>query len=213
TKQGFVYLFDRANGTPLFPIEYRKYPPSDIPGEVAAAEQPLPSAPAPYARQLLTQDLVTKRTPAAHEWALQKFRTLRSEGQFVPLSTKRETVVFPGFDGGAEWGGPAYDPETGLLFVNANEMAWYARLARNSANPLSGRGIYQQQCTICHRDDMAGSPPLFPSLQGIGQRAGRSAIVTVIRKGRGRMPAFTNLSQDELKALVDYVISGANKEL
>lgn len=213
TKQGFVYLFNRASGDPLIPIEYRKYPQSDLPGEVAAAEQPLPSAPAPYARQLLTEEMLTNRTPAAHEWALQKFRTLRSEGQFAPLSTKRDTVVFPGFDGGAEWGGPAYDPETGLLYVNANEMAWYARLAKNSANPLSGRGIYQQQCTICHRDDMAGSPPLFPSLQGIGQRSSRAAIVTVIRKGRGRMPAFTNLSQDELKGLVDYVISGANKEV
>ena len=213
TKQGFVYVFDRANGTPLVPIEYRKYPQTDVPGEVTAPEQPLPGALAPYARQLLTQDLLTNRTPAAHRRAVEKFRTLRSAGQFVPLSTKQDTVVFPGFDGGAEWGGPAYDPETGLLYVNANEMAWYARLIKNSANPLSGRGIYQQQCTICHRDDMAGSPPLFPSLQGIGRRSGRSAITSVIRKGRGRMPAFNNLSQDELTALVDYVISGANKEL
>ncbi len=213
TKQGFVYVFDRANGTPLVPIEYRKYPQTDVPGEVTAPEQPLPGALAPYARQLLTQDLLTNRTPAAHRRGVEKFRTLRSAGQFVPLSTKQDTVVFPGFDGGAEWGGPAYDPETGLLYVNANEMAWYARLIKNSANPLSGRGIYQQQCTICHRDDMAGSPPLFPSLQGIGRRSGRSAITSVIRKGRGRMPAFNNLSQDELTALVDYVISGANKEL
>lgn len=213
TKQGFVYLFNRANGTPLFPIEYRKYSSSDLPGEVTAAEQPLPRAPAPYARQLLTEGLLTNRTPAAHEWALKKFRTLRSEGQFVPLSTKQDTVVFPGFDGGAEWGGPAYDPKTGLLYVNANEMAWYARLAKNSANPLSGRGIYQQQCTICHRDDMAGSPPLFPSLQGIGRHSSRSAIKNVVQKGRGRMPAFPNLSRDELSALIDYLIEGANKEL
>ena len=213
TKQGFVYVFDRDNGTPLFPIEYRKYPPSDVPGEMTAAEQPLPSAPAPFARQFLTEDLLTNRTPAAHEWAVQKFRTLRSEGQFVPLSTKQDTVVFPGFDGGAEWGGPAYDPETGLLYVNANEMAWYARLTKNTANPLSGRGIYHQQCTICHRDDMAGSPPLFPSLQRIGQRSSRSAIVSVIEKGRGRMPAFPSLSRDELKALLDYLIEDKNKEL
>ena len=213
TKQGFVYLFDRASGIPLFPIEYRKYPTSDLPGEVAAAEQPLPTAPAPYVRQFLTEDLLTSRTPAAQEWALQKFRTLRSEGQFVPLSTKQDTVVFPGFDGGAEWGGPAYDPKTGLLYVNANEMAWYARLAKNTVNPLSGRGIYQQQCTICHRDDMAGSPPLFPSLQGIGRRSTRSTVKNIVQKGRGRMPAFPNLSRDELNALVDYLVEGANKEL
>ena len=213
TKQGFIYLFDRANGTPLFPIEYKSYPSSDLPGEVTASEQPLPTAPAPYVRQLLTEDLLTNRTPAVHEWALKKFKTLRSEGQFVPLSTQQDTVVFPGFDGGAEWGGPAYDPETGLLYVNANEMAWYARLIKNAAGPLSGRGIYQRQCTICHRDDMAGSPPLFPSLQGIGQRSSRWAIMNVIEKGRGRMSAFPNLSRDELKALIDYLIVGANKEL
>src|SRR3981189_181352 len=63
TKQGFVYLFDRANGNPLFPVESRKYPPSTVPGEVAASEQPLPLRPAPFARQFLTEDLLTMRTP------------------------------------------------------------------------------------------------------------------------------------------------------
>ena len=86
TKQGFVYLFDRSNGQALFPIEYRKYPASDVPGEVTAAEQPLPTKPAPYARQRLTEDLLTNRTPEAHRWALEQFRKFRSDGQFVPLS-------------------------------------------------------------------------------------------------------------------------------
>src|ERR1700691_2222833 len=84
TKQGFVYLFDRTNGTPLFPIENRKYPPSTVPGEVAAAGQPLPVLPEPFARQLLTADLLTNRTPEVHQWALERFQTFRSEGQFVP---------------------------------------------------------------------------------------------------------------------------------
>lgn len=106
TKQGLVYLFDRANGNPLFPIEYRKYPPSAVPGEFAAAEQPLPTLPAPFARQLLTEELLTNRTPEVHQWALDKFRNFRSEGQFVPLSVGKETVVFPGYDGGAEWAAP-----------------------------------------------------------------------------------------------------------
>ena len=108
TKQGFVYLFDRTNGAPLFPIEYHKYPASAVPGEVAAAEQPLPMLPAPYARQVLSEDLLTNRTPEVHQWAVKKFRTLVSDGQFVPLSVGKDTVVFPGFDGGAEWGGPAH---------------------------------------------------------------------------------------------------------
>src|SRR5437764_9746883 len=115
--------------------------------------------------------MLTNRTPEAHQWALEQFRTYRSEGQFIPLSTKQSTVIFPGFDGGAEWGGPAFDPETGILYVNSNDIAWEARLAENppqARNKITGRSIYQSQCTICHRDDMAGSPPLYPSLQRIG---------------------------------------------
>src|SRR5579859_7109343 len=83
TKHGFVFLFDRATGNPLFPIEYRNYPASDVPGEVAAAQQCVPTKPAPYSRQLLTEDLLSQRTPEVHRWALEKFRTFRSEGQFV----------------------------------------------------------------------------------------------------------------------------------
>jgi quinoprotein glucose dehydrogenase len=213
TKQGFVYLFDRANGKPLFPIESRKYPASELPGEVAAEEQPLPTKPAPYARQRLTEDMLTNRTQEAHQWALDQFRTYRSEGQFVPLSTKQNTIIFPGFDGGAEWGGPAFDPESGILYVNSNEMAWAVELAENTGDPLSGKGIYQGQCTICHRDDMKGSPPLFPSLAGVRDRLTREQIRDRIRKGGGRMPGFPNLTADEVNALVNYVTEGENKEL
>ena len=103
-----------ASGTPLFPVEDGKYPTSDVPGEVASETQPLPTLPAPFARQFLTEDMLSNRTPEIHEWALGKFREFRSAGQFVPLTVGKETVVFPGFDGGAEWGGQAFDPETGL---------------------------------------------------------------------------------------------------
>jgi quinoprotein glucose dehydrogenase len=213
TKQGFVYLFDRASGKPLFPVESHKYPPSDLKGEVAAEEQPLPTKPAPYARQRLTEDMLTNRTPEAHEWALQQFRSFRSDGQFVPLSTGKNTIIFPGFDGGAEWGGSAFDPDTGILYVNSNEMAWAVELAENTADPLSGKGIYQSQCTICHRDDMKGSPPLFPSLVGLRDRLTQEQIRDRIQKGGGRMPAFPNLTSDEINALVKFVSEGENKEL
>jgi len=213
TKQGFLYLFDRATGKPLFPIESHKYPPSDLPGEVASAEQPLPTKPAPYARQRLTEDMLTNRTPEVHQWAVEQFRTYRSDGQFVPLTTKQNTIIFPGFDGGAEWGGPAFDPESGLLYVNSNEMAWAVELAENKADPQSGKGIYQSQCTICHRDDMKGSPPLFPSLVGVRDRMTQEMIRERIEKGKGRMPAFPNLTADEVKALVLFVSEGQNKEI
>jgi len=213
SKQGFVYLFDRANGSPLYPLETKKYPPSTLKGEVAAAEQSLPTKPAPYARQRLTEDILTNRTPEAHQWAVEQFRSYRSDGQFVPLSADRNTIIFPGFDGGGEWGGPAYDPETGVLYVNSNEMAWAVELAENTGDPATGKGIYQSQCTICHRDDMKGSPPLFPSLVGIRDRITQEQIKERIQKGQGRMPAFPNLTPEQVTALVQFVSEGENKEL
>ncbi len=212
TKQGFVYLFDRTSGKPLFPIEYRKYPASTVPGEIAATEQPLPTAPAPFARQLLTEDMLTTRTPAAHQWALQKFRTFRSEGQFVPFSVRKDTVIFPGFDGGAEWGGPAVDPKTAILYVNANEMAWTGALAPDTGEN-SPKALYLSQCAVCHGEKMAGSPPAIPSLVGIGNRLSSQQIASTIRNGKGRMSAFTNFDDGELYALVDFLSSGQSKEL
>jgi quinoprotein glucose dehydrogenase len=213
TKQGFVYLFDRGSGQTLFPIEYRKYPASDVPGEVATVEQPLPAMPAPYARQRLTEDLLTTRTPEAHRWAVEQLRKFRNDGLFVPLSIGKDTIVFPGFDGGAEWGGSAVDPVTGILYVNANEMAWTGALAENTGSASSGRGIYQSQCSVCHRDNMAGSPPQFPALTGIANRMGPKEITATITEGKGRMPAFTNLTEEQLFAVIEYVMSGQSKEL
>ena len=212
TKQGFVYLFERASGKPLFPIEYQKYPPSTVPGEVAASDQPLPARPAPYARQLLTEEMLTNRTPEAHQWALEHFRKFRSEGQFVPFSVGLDTVIFPGFDGGAEWGGPAVDAETGILYVNANEMAWTGALAENTGEN-SPRAIYLSQCGVCHGEKLAGSPPAIPSLIAVGARLASAQIAAAIKNGKGRMPGFPNLSGDRLSALVDFLTSGETKEL
>lgn len=213
TKQGFVYVFNRANGQPLFPIEYRKYPPSTVPGEVAAAEQPLPIEPAPFARQLLTEALLTNRTPAAHQWAEKQFRNFISEGQFVPFRVGKPTVIFPGFDGGAEWGGPAVDPETGALYVNSNDVVSTGELAKNTTNEASGRGLYLNRCSVCHGDNEAGSPPEFPSLMGVRNRLSASEIAKIIRQGRGRMPSFSDLSRDQLAVLVEYLMTGVNEQL
>ena len=212
TKQGFVYLFDRATGQPLFPVEYRKYPASNVPGEITAASQPLPTKPAPFARQLLTEDSLTNRTPEAHQWALQRFRTFRSEGQFVPFSVGKDTVLFPGFDGGAEWGGPAVDPQTAILYVNANEMAWTGALAPNTGEN-SGQGIYLSQCSVCHGEKLAGSPPAMPSLVGVADRLSSAQIAATIKSGKGRMPGFPNLTNDQLSALIEFLTSGQSKEL
>ena len=169
SKQGIVWLFERTTGTPLFPIEERPYPASAVDGERASRTQPQPVKPAPFARQRLTEDMLTRRTPAAHAAVLEAFRRFRSDGQFVPLDVGVETVVFPGFDGGGGWGGPAFDPATGLLYVSATEMACTGMLAP-AVTGSSGRQLYVKECAACHRDDMSGSPPQIPSLVDVGRR-------------------------------------------
>jgi quinoprotein glucose dehydrogenase len=208
TKSGYVYLFDRSNGKSLFSIEYRKYPPSTVPGEQAARTQPLPTKPSPFARQHLTEDLLTNRTPEAHQAALEQFRKFRNLGQFVPLGVGQQTVVFPGFDGGAEWGGPAVDPETGVLYVNANDVVFSGALARNTGKESNGRTVYLNQCAVCHRDDQSGSPPEFPPLVALIQRRSQAYVENVIRHGKGRMPAFSGLSDDQVSALLEYFYGG-----
>ena len=212
SKQGFVFLFERATGKPLFPIEYRKYPASTVPGEVTAAEQPLPTKPASFARQLLTADMLTNRTPEAHQSALDRFRAAQSAGQFIPFAVGKDTVIFPGFDGAAEWGGPAVDPETSIIYINSNEMAWLAALGENTGGN-SPKAIYLNQCGICHGDELAGSPPAIPSLVNVGSRLSFTQIAQTIQNGKGRMPGFSSLSEDQLGALVDFVASGENKEV
>jgi quinoprotein glucose dehydrogenase len=207
TKQGFIFLFDRVTGRPLFPIEYRKFPASDVPGELSADTQPVPLKPRPFARQQLTREMLSTRTPAVHEWAVAEFEKFRSGSIFTPLAVGTPTVVFPGFDGGAEWGGSAVDPETGWMFVNANDLAWTGSLAVNEP-PVNGRTLYQQQCASCHRDDLAGAPPQVPSLVGVGSRMSRADMANIIRKGAGRMAGFPNLSENDVNALVEYMASG-----
>jgi quinoprotein glucose dehydrogenase len=212
SKQGWVYLFDRVSGKPLFPIESRPYPVSELPGERAAAEQSLPTRPAPFARQALTEDTLTSRTDAVRDWALAELRKMRSAGQFLPFGVDNETIIFPGFDGGAEWGGPAFDPSTGLLYVNANEMAWRAGL-KESQPETSARSLYVAQCGTCHGDDLRGSPPQFPALNDLKGKISADGIASIVRDGGGRMPAFRRLSPDDITALADYLLRGRSKEL
>ena len=207
TKQGYVFIFERRTGKPLFPIEERPFPASDTPGEAASPTQPVPVAPAPFARQHLTEDLLTDRTPEAHAWALEAFRKLRGGGPFVPYKVGQQTIVFPGYDGGAEWGGQAVDPRTGVFYINANDVAWTGSLAerRASAAASPGADIYASQCAACHGVDRTGSPPQFPSLVGLENRMTAEEVAGVIHNGRGRMPPFPAVTATTLDALIAFL--------
>jgi glucose dehydrogenase len=208
TKQGYLYVFDRLTGQPLFPIHERAFPPSNVPGEAASPTQPVPDAPEPFARQFLTEDLLTDRTPEAHAWAVKEFRTYRSEGQFVPLGVNQPTVIFPGLDGGAEWGGPAVDPATGVLYVNSTEMAGVGQLALATEVGSPGQRVYRGQCAMCHGGNRAGSPPEFPSLVDILSRLTVPQFLDTVQHGKGRMPSFPNIGQPAMNALIDFLRTG-----
>ncbi|MBA3441754.1 MAG: PQQ-binding-like beta-propeller repeat protein [Pyrinomonadaceae bacterium] len=209
TKSGHVFVFERATGKPLFPIEYRKVPTVGVDGEALAETQPFPLLPPPFARQILTEDMLTRRTPEAHQVVLERFRRLRSRGQFEPPSLEG-TVVFPGFDGGGEWGGAAFDPETNIFYVNSNEMAWILRLVERP-KPLAlpgGKSLYSVNCASCHGNDLRGSPPQFPSLVNISGKYNQSEIKTIIRNGVGRMPGFASLGNEPVQAITHYLVTG-----
>jgi quinoprotein glucose dehydrogenase len=203
TKQGILYVFDRTNGKPVFPIEERPALPSDVPGEVAAKTQPHPLEPGPFAPQSVTEATLTNRTPAAHAWAVERLKELRNDGPYVPLSVGKDTLITPSFEGGGEWGGPALDPETGVIYINANMHASIATLIA-SASDLPGRATYLAQCSVCHGDHLQGDPPSFPSLNGIGKKLSSAEITSTIHTGKGRMPSFP-IEGKQLNDLLAYL--------
>jgi quinoprotein glucose dehydrogenase len=205
TKQGFLFVLDRVTGRPLFPIEEHPYPQTDVPGEVTSATQPRALVPEPYSRQLLTAEMLTRRTPEMHAWAQEQFKQFVSSGPFTPLTTGKQTIVFPGYDGGAEWGGVAADPRRGIVYINANDVPWLGGLIESNAMHGAGGSVYRDQCSVCHGVDRSGSPPDFPSLREIDNRLTTQQIVEVIHQGRGRMPAFPSIRQGELSALLAFL--------
>ena len=211
TKMSQVYVFDRETGESLFPLTEIETAQSDVAGEVLAERQVVPVKPPPLGRQRLTEADLTTRTPEAHAAVLKRFRQVRSDGLFTPPSLQG-TIVFPGFDGGAEWGGQAFDPASGLLYVNVNEMAWIHRLVERGElrGSVNGKRLYQRNCAACHLDDLSGSPPTFPALTELAMSS--QEFGAVVQGGAGRMPAFPNLRPEAVTAIADYVLRGEEGE-
>ena len=216
TKSAHVFLFDRATGAPLFPIEERPVPPSDLKGEAAWPTQPVPVKPEAFARQALTEADLTDRTPAAHAAVLERLRAVRTGRPFIPPSAQG-TVIFPGFDGGGEWGGPAFDASSGLLYVNANEMPWILTMveidrAKESSDAAHGRVVYQQNCVACHGLEGKGDPQgQYPPVAGIDKKLTREAVGSLIATGKGVMPSFGQLSERQRAQLVAYLFGDKPK--
>ncbi len=209
TKSGHVFVFERETGVPVFPIDEVPVPASSVPGEKAWPTQPVPRTPRPFARQELTVDDLNPYSKNRDE-IREEFKRLRT-GAFVPFSLDQGTLLFPGFDGGGEWGGAAVD-ESGIMYVNASEMAWIGRLGKApSAEQLSsaspGEQVYLNACAACHGIDRGGNPTSgFPELREIAARRTRAEVDEVITRGRGMMPGFGGLASAQKAALISFLM-------
>lgn len=210
-KAGFVYIFDRVSGEPLFPIVEQEVPSSTVPGEVTSPTQPIPTLPAPVSKLTMTRDEVTDRTPELRAWAQSEFDTfLGTQQPFTPLSLDRTTFVAPGWRGGVEYGGITADPENGIIYMNVNSWVSLGTLVDAEAYRQSGEGerTYREQCMGCHGADLQGVPPAIPSLVDVAQRLSAEEMVDVIQNGRGIMPGFPLLGAATATNIVSFITSG-----
>lgn len=218
TKTGFVFLFNRRDGTPLFPIvETPVDTVSDLIGEKLWPTQPVPQKPAPFVRQVLTEkDLNPYLSKEEYEEVRKRLQSAHTGKMFMPQS-KAGTIIFPGFDGGGEWGGPAADPETGILYVNANEMAWILQMfdvdpSKNQETYLqAGHRLYEQNCMSCHGAERKGGGN-YPSIVDANKKYNAKSFVEFVNAGRRMMPAFTHLSQQDKDAIASFVLNLRNEQ-
>ena len=213
TKTGFVFVLDRETGKPIFPIE--EIPVSvdtELKGEKLSPTQPIPSLPKPFTRQNFTEeDLNDLLSDSSFQDIKQRFLSFKSGNLFTPPSLQG-TVFFPGLDGGAEWGGSAFDPTTGLMYINANEMSWAIRMVdvkisipKDEKFVDAGRRLYHQYCMACHGVNMEGAGN-NPTLMAAHKKYTEKTFGELISKGRRMMPAFTMLSKEESSALASFVL-------
>jgi quinoprotein glucose dehydrogenase len=208
-KEGFVWVFNRDTGKPLWPVTERPVPKSDMPGEQTWPTQPFPSQPPPFARQSFTARDLSPFIEDSRERneLLAEMRSARNQGLFTPPGLQN-TVEMPGNNGGANFGGAAIDPATGTLYVVSKDLPAMLKLqlAPQLSTANRGEAVFAAQCALCHGQDRRGKPPAIPSLVDIGAHLDRSQIETVVRGGRGPMPAFSKISSADCQALLNYLL-------
>lgn len=210
TKHGLLFVFNRVTGEPLWPIEEKPVPASDLRGEKAWPTQPFPSKPAPLMRQGYAEADASTISPETAQMTLERIRASPNFGPF-PAPSLNETIMFPGFDGGMEWGGGATDPD-GIYYVNVNEMPWLVQMVetrRADGSPLTpGEQDYMINCGACHGLDRKGNPAAgFPPLLDVAKRKTRTEIELITRQGGGRMPGFAAMPENKRTAIINYVLN------
>lgn len=215
TKNGFLFVFDRVTGAPLWPLEERPVPSSDVPGEQAWPTQPFPTVLPPISRQFMSSDDISPYLLTDEERAEWKDRIdAMRKGLFTPLSTTHETLSMPGAVGGVSWGNTAANPETGMFYVLSIDWpSFYERLEKRKPESEQEdaalravnqtRDLYLQNCSACHGTDQSGG--IGPSLADLDGRLNFADFQQVLLSGRGDMPAFSHLNDEHVKTLYQFL--------
>ncbi len=210
-KDGYVYLLDRDNGTSIFPVEERSVPTAGLPGEHPFPTQKFVLKPKPLMKQLVTEDDLTDISPESHDFVRKRFLEFpKMESQFEPPNEKG-TLLY-GYSGGAEWGGNATDPD-GILYQNSNHAPWELKMIDQATREKElvtlspGNALYVKNCSACHGLDKKGISSVIPNLVDVGKKRSQVEINDIIRIGNGRMPSFPNLSDDNRKSIIGFLLN------
>jgi len=208
TKMGLLFVFDRVTGEPLWPIEERPAPATLLPEIQTWPTQPVPTKPPPLMRQMYTANDYSTISPRARQLTEEVIRQSGSYGAFPPPSLE-QSIIFPGYDGGMEWGGSAADPD-GILYVNINEIPWFYQLVptrQPDGTPLpAGERHYRIRCASCHGIDRAGNPGGgFPSLVDVPRRFTKEQVMQLLVQPGARMPSFDRLPEANREAIVNFL--------
>lgn len=231
SKNGFLYVFDRVTGKPLWPIEERPVPQSDVPGEVTAKTQPFPTVVPPFTRQGMTVNDMYEGFMKPDEVAWWKDRLTKARtGFYTPPAVGVDTINMPSVNGGALFFSTAADPTNGTVYVVGKNMPSIVKLVpagestaanagglipsrpKSAAPPVlagaptpeqMGRAVYEQTCQLCHGADLKGDRG--PALGTVFSRLGADGTQNVITHGRATMPAFPSIPTQSMTELIAFL--------
>jgi quinoprotein glucose dehydrogenase len=214
TKHGMIWLFERETGIPIYPVHETPVDTvTELLNEKIWPSQPFPSFIKPFVRQSFSENDINPHLPDSSIAKLRKdLQSYRYGKMFIPPGFKT-VVQLPGLDGGAEWGGPAWDPETGILYVNANEMGWLMTMREIKPEPQkketyaeAGTRLYGKYCVSCHGLDKKGTGN-YPAIVGLQEKYNPAQVMDLLKTGRRMMPSFNYIANEEKKAIVAHVMN------
>lgn len=208
TKHGYIYLLDRTNGNPIFPIPEVPVPQEALPGEKPWPTQPIPSLPEAFSRQKFGPEDISNISPETQRELTERYAQIKNRKQFTPPS-KEGNWIFPDFGGGGEWGGAAVDMETKILYVNSNEVPSTQIMLdapqTEGSGITPGRSVYNKNCISCHGPELKGSGTEYPSLQNLNKKYNVVQLSQIIEQGQNRMPSFKLVPESERKSLIAFL--------